>query len=99
LALPRLWPRERADDVDLPLHAVAENGGNVLSDFSYEGLRRVCFEVEDGSVAMFVPVHDGCGLFVKADDVSRFGENGWDEKPNATCKKHGRVAMLFEGFY
>lgn len=99
--MPRLWPRERADDRDVPVQAVAETGGNVLTDFSYEGLRRVCFEVSDGSTAMFVPVCpcDGCGLFVKADEFSRFGENGWDEKPNATCKKHGRVKMLFEGFY
>ena len=31
LALPRLWPRERADDRDVPLQAVAEDGGNVLN--------------------------------------------------------------------
>jgi hypothetical protein len=30
LALPRLWPRERADDRDVPLQALAETGGNVL---------------------------------------------------------------------
>jgi len=30
LALPRLWPRERADDFDVPVQAVAERGGNVL---------------------------------------------------------------------
>lgn len=28
--MPRLWSRERADDRDVPLQAVAEAGGNVL---------------------------------------------------------------------
>lgn len=32
-----------------------------------------------------------CGRFVKADDQS----SGPDTKPNATCKKHGRVEMPF----
>jgi len=31
LALPRLWPRERADDRDVPVQAVAERGGNVVT--------------------------------------------------------------------
>ena len=30
--MPRLWPRERADDFDVPVQAVAENGGNVLKE-------------------------------------------------------------------
>lgn len=97
--VPRVRPRERADDRDVPVQAVAEGGGNVLTNFTYEGLRRVVYDVSDGSQAYFVPVHEGCGLFVKADDISRFGENGWDCENNATCKKHGRVKMLFEGFY
>lgn len=28
--MPRLWTRERADDRDVPLQAVAEGGGNVV---------------------------------------------------------------------
>lgn len=31
LALPRLWSRERADDRDVPLQAVAEGGCNVVT--------------------------------------------------------------------
>ena len=40
-----------------------------------------------------------CYRFVKADESIRV--NGLDEimdEPNATCKQHGRVKMIFEGF-
>lgn len=29
--MPRLWPRERADDRDVPVQALAEDGGNVMN--------------------------------------------------------------------
>lgn len=65
----------------------------------YENTRRVVYETGD-SDAVFVPVHEGCGLFVKADDeITVWVDRGLKEQPNATCKKHGRVQMIFEGFF
>jgi hypothetical protein len=58
--------------------------------YEYEGFRRIVY---DGG-ATFVPVCPECGRFVKADKTTT------DLKlPNATCKKHGRVKMIFEGYY
>ena len=62
----------------------------------YENARRI--EYEGGAV--FVPVCEKCGRFVKADKSIFTNEStGLADKPNATCKKHGRVQMIFEGFY
>ena len=50
--------------------------------------------------ASFIPVCEHCRRFVKADDVIHF--NGFDELKdvsNATCSKHGRVQMEFEGWF
>lgn len=67
-----------------------------MSDFNYEGIPRKCYG-EDG--ALFVPVCPTCGRFVKADDSVRINGLGEVSKePNATCKKHGRVCMPFEGY-
>ena len=58
----------------------------------YESVRRVAYG--DWS---FVPVCDQCGRFVKADKrLELVGELPTD-KPNATCKRCGRVQMLCEG--
>ena len=49
--------------------------------------------------AQFIP-RCHCGRIVKADktiDVNGLGE--WVKKPNATCKKHGRIEMIFEGYF
>lgn len=49
--------------------------------------------------ATFVPVCSLCGRFVKADEYIYAHElHGLSKRPNATCKKCGRVEMLFEGF-
>jgi len=64
-----------------------------LTDFAYEGLRRVVY----GDGATFVPVCPTCGRFVKADATCWF-KNDQLAKPNATCKRCGRVEMLFEGW-
>lgn len=66
-------------------------------DFEYQGTRRVQYE----GGALFVPVCEKCGCFVKADSTVRVSEGlGLDEKsPNATCSRCGRTRMLFEGFY
>lgn len=65
-------------------------------DFEYEGVRRIVY---DGG-ATFVPVCEKCGRFVKADKTIEVSElSGLKKQPNATCKKCGRVEMLFEGFF
>ena len=58
--------------------------------YEYESFRRVTYD--DG--ATFVPVCPECGRFVKADEIITDPKS-----PNAECKKHGRVTMLFEGYY
>jgi len=65
-------------------------------EFEYEGMKRVVY---DGG-ATFVPVCEKCGRFVKADKAIEVSEiSGLKKQPNATCKKCGRVEMLFEGFF
>ncbi len=61
----------------------------------YEGMKRIVFE----NGATFIPVCEQCGRFIKADFTVTV--NGVDElvdRPNATCSKHGRVKMVFEGY-
>ena len=72
-----------------------------MPEYAYESFRRVVY----GDGATFVPVcagifdqSEGCGRFVKADKAVRMSESGLRSGPNATCKKCGRVEMLFEGF-
>jgi hypothetical protein len=63
--------------------------------YEYESVRRIVYD--EG--ATFIPVCEKCGRFVKADATVFF--NGMGElkiAPNATCKKDGRVNMIFEGF-
>lgn len=68
----------------------------------YENLRRVCYGDSDSpeGKAQFVPVCPNCGRYVKADKSITL--NGFSErvdKPNARCRKCGRIEMLFEGFF
>lgn len=66
----------------------------------YFDTRRVCYDCAEAGEATFVPVCSLCSRFVKADDTIWYSEgNGLTDKPNATCKKHDRVKMLFEGFF
>lgn len=68
----------------------------------YENMRRVTYGDENDSVgiAQFVPVCQQCGRFVKADDQIAVNEiTGLKDQSNGTCKKHGRIKMLFEGFF
>jgi len=69
-------------------------------DYSYEGARRISYgATEDSYGAVFIPVCEKCGRFVKADAEIKVNESeGLADEPNATCKKCGRVKMLFEGF-
>lgn len=60
----------------------------------YEGMRRLCYGDES---ATFVPVCAKCGRFVKADPQVFTTPDG-PKEPNATCRKCGRTAMIFEGY-
>ena len=72
----------------------------MYAEFTYEKFRRVSYGDNATGFAQFVPVCPICGRFVKADDnVSMRGEQVDFEQSNATCKKCGRVGMLFEGWF
>lgn len=52
-----------------------------------------------GEGATFVRRCEICKRFVKPDDTVWISEGeGLKDQPNATCKVHGRVRMIFEGF-
>lgn len=67
----------------------------------YEETRRVTYNAGDANgIACFIVAHEGCGLFIKPDKSVRVhDEQGLKDEPNATCSKHGRVEMIFEGFF
>jgi len=71
-----------------------------ISNYEYEDVRRVAYGEEDDR-AVFIPVCSHCGRFVKADAtiMVREADGGVVPGPNATCKRCGRVEMLFEGYY
>lgn len=73
----------------------------MISDYTYEGVRRVAYPDPSGECgdALFVQVCSTCGRFVKADQTIRCGYDGLAPGPNATCKRCGRVEMVFEGFF
>jgi hypothetical protein len=66
-----------------------------MSDFEYQGVRRI--KTDDG--ATFVPVCNKCGQFVKPYPELCFDGEGQPFGTNATCKQHGEVQMIFEGYY
>lgn len=67
----------------------------------YENVRRVIYDASasGNGNAIFVPVCEECGRFVKADPSLMFNENTGISGPNATCQKHGRIEMIFEGWF
>ena len=76
----------------------ARKGNNEMND-EYEGRYVVYGEGEDEfGGAMFVPVCEKCGRFVKADDEVTLNGEGQPVGDNATCSKHGRIPMLFVGY-
>jgi ribosomal protein L32 len=67
---------------------------------SYENMRRLKYGKDDAiGIAVFIPVCEICGRFVKADPAVKAGQTGLADEPNATCSKCGRTQMLFEGFF
>lgn len=66
--------------------------------FEYPECRRIAFG-EGDEQAVFIPVCKNCGRFVKADETISFVYEGPPkDQPNATCKKCGRIQMIFEGY-
>lgn len=68
------------------------------SVYGYAGTRRVCYGPFDESWACLVPVCPKCGRFVIADATLAVDYRG-PREPNGTCRRDGRVAMLFDGFF
>lgn len=66
-----------------------------LSDFAYEGVRRVSY----ANGATFVPVCEKCGRFVKNRETVTFAEYGPPVGKTADCKKCGPTTMPFEGYF
>ena len=63
-------------------------------------MRRIAYDCGEGVQAIFIPVCEKCGRFIKADKTIKVNESsGLKDEPNATCKKCGRIKMLFEGFF
>ena len=66
-----------------------------MYDYEYFGTRRIKY----GDSATFIPVCKKCGRFVKADNfINMNGMDQFERVPNATCKKCGRIEMIFEGY-
>lgn len=66
-----------------------------MIDCFYENMRRISYE----GGAVFVPVCQTCGRFVRADKTVLVNDcTGLKNQPNASCSKCGRTKMVFEGF-
>lgn len=62
---------------------------------AFENDRRIVY----GGSATFIPRCEQCMRFVKPDNTIEVSEGeGLKDQPNATCRKCGRVKMIFEGF-
>lgn len=62
--------------------------------------RIVLYNCEDHGEAFFIPKCPECGRYVKCDEyllINGLGE--MSTLPNGTCKKHGRINMLFQGWF
>jgi hypothetical protein len=68
--------------------------------YEYENTKRIIYDFEFDDKAIFIPKCKNCGRFVKADKIILVNdEYGLKNQPNATCKKCGRIKMIFEGFF
>mgnify|MGYP001579451487 CR=1 FL=1 len=56
---------------------------------------------EEKSAMNFIRLCPNCGRFVKGDEKIEYRESDGliESSPNATCKKCGRITMIFNGFY
>ena len=62
-----------------------------------EGTPIIIYDSVEGYYPSFYRVCPKCGRFVKSDDSTQIPQYLQD-KPNATCKKCGRVQMPFCGW-
>ena len=69
--------------------------------YEYENMSRIAYGSQDDEYgqAIFIPVCQTCGRFVKADKEIKLQGGTLADQPNADCKKCGRTKMLFEGFF
>lgn len=72
-----------------------------MSEYTYENTRRITYGGDDeGGAAVFIPVCEKCGRFVKAAKTVRVSLcGGLKEEPNAECSRCGPTTMPFEGFF
>lgn len=61
----------------------------------YEGLYRKLYGNDFDGYKAFIPVCSQCSRYIKTDESCFVND---ELKPNATCKKHGRVRMYDEGY-
>ncbi len=47
----------------------------------------------------FIPKCEKCGRYVRADREVKIDFEGQPKGSNATCSQHGRVEMIFIGYY
>lgn len=66
---------------------------------THENTKRIVYAAGENGDAVFVPVCEKCGRFVKADETIKINCDGLSDEPNATCSRCGRVRMIFEGFF
>ena len=73
-----------------------------MTEGAYDDVRRIVYGEGATFIAVCAGAHgeygEGCGRFVKADRTVRMSDAGLMPGPNATCKRCGRVEMMFEGF-
>jgi hypothetical protein len=77
-----------------------EEGRAIMTDFEDE--RNYISYGGDGECGQVVFIRrcPECLRFVKADKSVKVNDiNGLKDEPNATCSKHGRVKMMFQGFF
>jgi len=68
----------------------------ITPNFEYAGTRRISYS----GGAIFVPVCEKCGRYVKAYLFIRINGLGQlSQGPNAHCSKCGKTRMIFEGFF
>lgn len=71
-----------------------------LMEGEYPETRRVAYGNDDKEygTALFVPVCEKCGRYVRADKSIKLKNGHLLDAPNATCSNCGRTGMPFEGF-
>ncbi len=61
--------------------------------------RTICYGEGEFDGMTFIPKCEQCGRYVKPDTTVQIDHAGQPKESNATCSKHGRVQMIFIGYY